>query len=298
MFKNLIVYRIARSWMPDLVAAEQALSAQRFAPCTASQAVSRGWVEPRGIAHGSLIEAIGRQWMLTLKTEAKLLPAAVVKRRVTEMARAIERETGRRPGQKSRKELTVQATLELLPQAFTRETTMRVWIDSQAHLLAIDSSSAKAADEAVTRLATALPNFAVLPVLTRVTPEAALSNWLLGGELPGDFSINQSCELKDAATKAGIRYAGLDLEAEEVKEHIRSGKKPTKLALSWRGRLHFVMTHALTFKRLEFDDVVFAAKGLVPAEEHFDADVAIATGEMKAWLPAMFDALGGLVEES
>jgi len=296
MFKNLLIYRIGPEWQPDLVATEAALATQRFTPCGASQAQSSGWVEPRGAAHGPLVESIGGQWLLALKTEAKLLPASVVKRRAEEIAAAIERDTGRKPGRKQVKDLREQAAFELLPQAFTREGVIRVWIDPKAHWLVLDCASAKRAEDAVSLLVKSLPDFALTPVQTQMSPAAAMALWLVEGQAPEPFTLDRDCELKAPdELKSAVRYARHALDIDEVRGHIQAGKQPTRLALTWRGRVSFVLTESWQVKRLAFDDGVFestSGAGL-SAEESFDADVAITTGELRQWLVDLLMALCG-----
>jgi recombination associated protein RdgC len=296
MFKNLLIFRIAPGAELELLAAEAALQTQRFSPCAPSQAQASGWVEPRGAQHGPLIESVGGQWLLALKTEAKLLPSSVVKRRAQEIAEQLEHSTGRKPGRKQLKDLQEQASLELLPQAFTREGLIRLWLDPQARWLMLDCASAKRAEEAITLLLKALPGLALAPVQTQLAPATAMAHWLLGEELPAAFSIDRDCELKAAdEMKAAVRYARHALDIEEVRGHIQAGKQPTRLALTWRGRLSFVLTESWQIKRLAFDDVVFESTrgaGASP-EESFDADVAITTGELREWLVDVLEALGG-----
>jgi recombination associated protein RdgC len=88
-----------------------------------------------------------------------------------------------------------------------------------------------------------------------------------------------------------------------VGEHIAQGKLPTQLALTWAGRVSFVLTEALTLKKIELLDGVLEGAGVDAANSGssaddggFDADVAIATGELRQLLPALVEALGGLQE--
>ena len=67
MFKNVMVYRIAEGWSPNLSDVEAALQAARFVECGATQDKSIGWVEPRGQAHGPLVESVGGQWIAKLR---------------------------------------------------------------------------------------------------------------------------------------------------------------------------------------------------------------------------------------
>ena len=66
MFKNVIVYRIGAGWSATLTEMEDRLTATRFVACGPSQEKSSGWVEPRGVAQGPLVESVGGQWVLKM----------------------------------------------------------------------------------------------------------------------------------------------------------------------------------------------------------------------------------------
>jgi recombination associated protein RdgC len=76
-----------------------------------------------------------------------------------------------------------------------------------------------------------------------------------------------------------------------VSAHIKEGKRPTQLALTWAGRVSFVLTEGLTLKRLQFVDGLETEAG---GDEGFDADVALFSGELRRLLPELVDALGGI----
>jgi recombination associated protein RdgC len=296
VFKNLIVYRVGPEWQPDLMAALAALDKERFVECGATQPMSSGWVEPRGVEHAPLVELIAGQWLLKLMVEQKVLPGAVIRRRCDEIAAHIELSTGRKPGKKQLKELKEQAQLELLPQAFTRQSAVRVWIDPDARLLMLDVASGKRAEEVVTQLVKALPGFNVRPLQTTMSPATAMALWLSSGEAPQAFSVDRECELKSAdEMKSVVRYARHALDIDEVREHIAAGKQPTRLAMTWNGRVSFVLTEAMQIKRLAFDDVVFeSTRGSKNhADDGFDTDAAIATGELSQLIPDLVQALDG-----
>ena len=91
------------------------------------------------------------------------------------------------------------------------------------------------------------------------------------------------------------------LDIDEVAEHIKGGKLPTQLAMTWAGRVSFVLTEALTLKKIQLLDVVMEGAGVDAAQSGkenagFDADVAISTGELRQLMPALIEALGGLHE--
>ena len=229
----MIVYRIAPPWQMGLEEVEAALQKALFQECGATQEQSSGFVPPRGDAHGLLAESVGGQWVLRYMTEAKMLPASVLARKVKEKAARIEQETGRKPGKKESRELKDEAKLDLLPMAFTKQASMWVWIDPQARWLVLDTGCPGRADEVVSLLVELLPGFAVALLDTQTSPQVAMAHWLKEQEPPAGFSVDRECELKSAdEAKAVVRYARHPLDIDEVRAHIEAGKLPTKLALT------------------------------------------------------------------
>jgi len=293
VFKNLIVYKIAPSWVASVAQVEEGLDRERFTECAASQEKSTGWVEPRGQSHGALVEAVDGQLMLKLMVETRILPAAVVNRKLKERLAQMEASAGRKPGKKETREIKDDVRLALLPQTFTKQTAIAVWIDPQAQLLLIDTASQAKADEVVTALVKALTGIALALLNTQVSPRAAMAQWLISQQPPAGFSVDRECELKAAdESQAVVRYARHPLDNDEVKQHVADGKLPTRLALTWRSRVSFVLTENLQLKKLAFLEVVFegAPDG---QDDGFDADFAIATGELRRLVPDLLEALGG-----
>jgi len=296
MFKNALVYRITQ-WDPESIAAiEERLATSRFVECGASQPESAGWVEPRGEKHGALIESVGGHWMLKLCTETKAVPSSVVKTRLEEKLDKIQQDTGRRPKGKAAKELKEEIVHELLPRAFPKRSTTLVWIDPEAKLVVIGAASLKKADNIMTRLVDLLGGgFALTLLQTELSPATAMSDWLQTKEAPAGFSIDRECELKQPdSEKSTVKYARHMLDIDEVGEHIKQGKLPTQLAMTWNDRVSFVLTEQMTLKKIKLLDVVLeGAEKAGKDDGGFDTDVAITTGELSQLIPDLIDALGG-----
>ncbi|MDM4765418.1 recombination-associated protein RdgC [Pelomonas sp. SE-A7] len=294
MFKNLMVYRLAAEWQADVAKIEEALEAGRFIPCGATQAQSVGWVPPRGIEHAPLVEAVDGHLLLKLMVEQRVLPGSVVKRRVDEMAAAEEAQSGRKPGRKALKEMKEFATQELLPLAFTKQGSLRVWIAPKQQLLMIDASSPSRAEEVVSLLVKALDGLSLHLIQTAESPAVCMAAWLMDSQPPHEFTIDRDCELKSGdEQKSAVRYARHALDIEEVKLHLQAGKQPTRLAMSWRDRVSFVLTDTLQLKKIAFLDLVFEGQDKPGKDEQFDADAALSTGELGDLIPALIEALGG-----
>jgi recombination associated protein RdgC len=300
MFKNALVYRIDHWEAPSLQQVDQRLAAARFIECGATQMESAGWVEPRGEKHAALVESVAGQWILKLCTETKAVPSGVVKTQLEEQLALVEQQTGRRPKGKQLKAMKEDLVHSLLPRAFPRRSTTLVWVDAAAGLLLIDAASAKKADGVVTRLVDLLGGgLRLSPLQTELSPATAMAAWLSDKQAPAGFSIDRECELKQPDhEKSLVRYTRHTLEIDELAEHIRQGKLPTKLAMTWSDRVSFVLTEALALKKIKLLDVVIEGQG-APAETAdagFDTDVAISTGELSRMIPDLVSALGGVLQ--
>ncbi len=296
MFKNVIVYRIGPQWSATLAQIEECLESARFVECGASQEKSIGWTEPRGEDHGPLAEAVAGQFLLKLMLETRALPSSVVNRKAKERVAQIEASTGRKPGKKETREIKDDIRLALMPLAFTKQSSVTVWLDPEARYLVVDAASQAKADEVLTLLVKCLPDMSATLLNTQMSPTAAMSHWLVSQEAPQGFSVDRECELKAAdESKAVVRYARHPLDNEEVRQHVQGGKLPTRLALTWNNRVSFVLTEALQLKKMAFLDVVFEGAS-TGKDDGFDTDATIATGELRQLLPALLEALGGEVQ--
>lgn len=294
-FKNLQVYRLPKAWSVTAEALETQLSRCRFAKCGPMDLQTKGWIPPDGEA---LAYVQGPYILLNLAVEQKLLPSTVVNQVAQERAAEIAEQQGYPVGRKQMRELRERVRDELLPQAFTRCRRTAVWIDTKGGWLVVDASTGAKAEEVLEVLGKSLDEFPVSRLNTAISPAAAMTGWLAGGEAPGEFTIDRDCEMKlPVEEKSAIRYVRHTLEGDDVRQHIAAGKMPTRLALTWADRLSFVLTERQEIKRVAFLDVVKeeAEKTAENAAEQFAADLALMSGEFSRFLPAVVEALGGEV---
>jgi recombination associated protein RdgC len=300
LFKNVMAYRIGADWTISLTALEQALDTYRFVECSPSQDKSVGWTEPRGEAHGPLVESVAGQWILKLQIETKAVPGAVVRRKADERIQEIEASTGRKPGKKESREIREDIVHSLLPQAFAKQSTVTVWIDMGARLLLTDAASQGKSDEVITALVRVLDGLPLTLLQTTVSPQSAMSQWLLAMDdeaLPPAFSVERECVLKSGnEDQAVVKFTRHLLATDEVRKHVSEGKLPTQLALSWEGKASFVLTENLVLKKVTFLDGVMNETG--GEDDPFDTDVTLATGTLGPLLRDLLDALGGEMQFS
>lgn len=296
MFKTLNLYRLPAEWRPLLATMETDAGRMPFTPTSSTQQISVGWVPPRGEANGALVESVAGQRIMKLMIETRGVPGAAVRKKAQEEADHIEATTGRKPGKKETKALREDALLALLPHAFPRQSSVLVWIDLDNGLLATDATSQGKTDEVVTALVRTFDDLAMRQVHTNVSPQAAMASWLSAADpadaWPEAFDVGRECELRSAdEQKAVVKFKNHHLLTDEVRQHITEGKLPTWTAMTWEGRVSFVLSETWQLRKITFldgvlDDHLFDEGG-------FDADVTIATGELQKLIPALIDALGG-----
>ena len=296
-FKNLQIYRLPAPWAITAEQLEAFLTPHTFADGTSMDLQNQGWAAPRD--KGSLVHAVNRQFLLMLGSEKKLLPSSVVNQVTKARALEIEEQQGFAPGRKQMKELKEQVTDELLPRAFSIRRNTYAWIDTANGWLVIDAASAAKADELLKPLIKAVDKFPLESFRVAFSPVAAMTDWLVADEAPHGFTIDQDTELKATGEgKATVRYVRHTLEADDVRRHIAGGKQCTRLALTWNDRISFVLTDALTLKRITPLDVLKedADKTTRNDDERFDADMMLMTGELNKMLGDLVAALGGEVK--
>ena len=304
MFKSACFFRIADDFvLPDLPALERVLQKSRFVPCGPTQPESAGWVPPRGNKGKLLAELVGGHLVLKLCTEKRAVPSSAISAAVDERIEKYKAETGNeRVPAKMKKEFKEEVLLDLLPRAFTKRSTMLLWLDAKNRMLVVDAGSLAAADRIVSTLLAALlevpgagPALDLELIHTQSSPAASMSHWLATREAPWRFTVDRDCELKAAdEQKATVRYARHTLDIDEVAQHIAAGKVPTQLAMTWNDRVSLVLTEAGQVRKLKMLDVVLKEAGDTGKEDDgFDANVAILTGELSLLIPDLIEALGG-----
>lgn len=292
MIKNATIYRFEK--------ADNGIAAlwSAFVPCGPTQEKSVGWVPPRGHEHGELVEYVGGEMIVKLMIETKSVPARTLREAVDKKAAEIEDATGRKPGRKERRNLQGELLLELLPHAFPKQTAVLCWIDRTNGLLVIDTTSQSKADEFVSALIKVVDGLTVSLLQTATTPQAAMTEWLLAADpegWPADLCIERECTLKATGDGATVKFAQHSLTNDDVRKHVTEGKLPTQLAMSWDGRVSFVLTEHLQLKKVQLLDGVMDAAGTDKGEDRFDADVVLTTGLLRPMLASLIDAMGGLL---
>jgi recombination associated protein RdgC len=293
-FKNLLVYRLASDFHLKADTLEEKLKENALRPCGSFEMESRGWVAPR--TEDRFLHSLERQWLIMFGVNQKLLPGSIITQTAKERAAKLAEKQEHPVGRKQMRDIRERVLEELMPKALSRRRTLGTWIDPVNHWLVIDTAADKKADELLESLIGADIEIEPKRLETQQSPSAAMTLWLSSGKVPAPFTIDQDLELKASGeSRATVRYVNHPLEGKEIREHISGGKTATRLGMTWKNRLSFVLTEQLQIKRVAFLDILKeeTQDQAEDAEEQFDIDFALMTGELAAMLADLVEALGG-----
>jgi recombination associated protein RdgC len=296
-FRNLTLFRFSPAVAKDLKRLDEALADHRLRPCGPLEMGTRGFVPPVGRGdEAALTHEVNKCTLLTVGSEEKLLPAAVVNDELQRKVQKIAEEEGRKVGGRERKRIKEDLLTELLPRAFVRSSRMSSYVDRKNGWLVLDTASRKSAENALTQMREALGSFPAVPLAPEEGPRVLMTDWLATGKLPGGLVLGDECELRDPATVTGAiaRCRRQDLDAEEVKEHLRNGKQVFQLGLVFDDRMSFVLGEDLVIRKLKFLDVVMDELGdsQQDAAAEMDARFALLTLELERLLAKMEEWFG------
>ncbi len=297
-FRNARVFRFTKPFDISPEELEEKLTADAFKPCGPQELARQGWVAPLGKHGEQLVHSAGGYHLISLRKEEKLLPGPVIKELVEEKAELIEAEQGRRVRKKEKDELKEEVMLEMLPRAFSRNRRNYAYLAPQDGVLVVDASSAKAAEDLASTLRKSLGSLPVRPPALEQAPAFTFTGWLNESiDMPATVELGTECELKDPSEDGGVvRCKGLELKAEEIRNHLEAGMQVTKLSLTWDENLSFVLDEEFGIRRLKFGDTLQEKLDEVDSDDaaaRFDAAFSLMTLELSRLIPGLLDALGG-----
>ncbi|MGR4068009.1 recombination-associated protein RdgC [Halomonas sp. LR3S48] len=273
-FKHLHLYRLHGS--AEIPAADlEAALAEQAARTPGSQEARRvGWCPPAGRAGTALLHELQGQRLMTMLRHERLLPAGVVREELEERGAEIEAREGRKLRRQEKQELKEQIYEELLPRAFIRSQKVDLWWDTRRHLIAVNTSSRKRAEEALDLLRETLGSLKVTPLATQTLPMRAMTQWLAEEDSrPASLQLGDQVELKAKGDDGVLRARQVDLDSDEIQQLLATGRQASRLAVEVEGRLAYVLHDDLTLKSLRFSDALIDEAGEI--EDDGDAIVRL-----------------------
>lgn len=304
IFNNLLVYR-----MTDAAAFHarkdelNELLAERPARLPGKSELStEGFCEPLGIDDEYVEHVRAKTMVITVNFAQRMLPAKVVRQRLASAVREIEQKEERKVYAREKNQIKDKIISEMLPHAFIDQKIVRVMI--LGPYIAIDSTSAKTGELALSLMREVLGTLGVRPVTVKTTPIEPFTHWFTGGKLPakfgltGDFKANSNNDEIDSITGKGTspETEGLsDLVAEYSRRVI-------VLGLHWESsvneRVYFTVNEMIGIKGIKWPDAIMDMANADAGEEAEQHNLVRATylllsAEIAQLITDLLDALGG-----
>ncbi len=295
-FRNIHFYRFEEPFRLSAQQLHTALDMHKARDCSQMELACEGWARPLGRDGQMLVHETNACLMICLRREDKLLPASLLREQVEAKAFEIEQQAGRPVGRKERMDIKDQVLQELLPRALVKASHTYAYIDTKNGWLIVNAASAKKSEELIALLRKSLGTLNVVLPQTDLSPEGAMTQWLLSDKsLPAGFDVEDECEFRANGEAASvIRCKHVDVETKEIRAHVEAGKTVHRMAMNWQEKLSFVLHDDLSIRRLRFDtELVEEADAGDDAAARFDADFAIMSTELAEFIPALLNGING-----
>ena len=300
--KNAMVYRFSRKSSFDIEALGEQLSCFAHKACGEQDLSKFGWIPPLGREATELFHYSQGWILLCAKLESKILPPKVINQELNKLVEVKEKERDRPLSKAEKNALKDDLMIKLVPQAFTQSSFNYLWINTKSDMLFVDSSGSKKAEDILALLRKTIGSLPVIPVSTAKPIETTMTSWIKTGELPQGFELCDSINLKSLLKGGGeATFKKQEIISDEVSGCLDANKVVTKLELCWQDRFTFTLSDNGSITKIKASDELKDTNEYICFEDklaRYDADICLIEGEFEAFLPALYEALGGLSELS
>ena len=285
MFRNLRLYRLHSTWLEDAA----------FTPCGAYSERSSGWEAPTGDDSDPLCRRVAGADLLRLRSQTRLLPAAAVNEALEDRLAEFRTRTSRDPSRREKRQLKDEIHAELMPRALLKSERVRGFCLIQEKLIGIDTAAEAQAERFLDKLRDALGSLQVTPLKFR-QPVGGLIHQVFLGDGPREFRPGREARMQDpAAGSATVSWMDIDLSDDDVRRHVRSGLKLTRLGIVYDDIGSLVLDQDGVIRKLKLQGMD-AAEDVGDDEDplvRLDAEFVLLTSVVRRLVASLEKALGG-----
>ncbi len=278
-FKNLKVFRLMEP--TDFSLIEEQLKECAFEPCHATQSTSYGWVSVLKDAE-LMTHSIGKNTMLCLKVENKVLPPAAIKEAVEKHCDDYKKQFDKEPSRKEKQQIKDDVIFGLMPNMPT--VSKKIFAYLSGDYLVINTGNKNEAEFFCNALRQARGSLPVVPIDGKGLFNTVARTWIVQGTGRNEFKLNGDYELYNGLESINTVKFKCHEDTKEAIELINNNFFVSKISLSYGGKLSFSLDKDLSFKQLSFHGLQPDLSEDPDDNEIFDAEFALMTGELELFI--------------
>lgn len=258
--RNVIFYRFDAELQEGI---EEALRKHTIRDPGPQEMATSGFRSPYGPADDRRVIRQGKVLGFAYELRERDLTARAVSAELDRRVMKIAEDEDRLVGGRERKRIRDDILTELLPKAVIIASVTRGWIDLGSGRVVIDARTRRKAENVLSSLREAFGSFPAVPPAPEESPRVLMTHWLAQAEAPKGVAFGTECELRDPSGAHGsvVRCRRQDLDTDEIREHLRSGKQCFSAGLVFDDRLDLVLADDLSIKALRPTDVLADESG-------------------------------------
>lgn len=280
-FKNIIVYQLNKPFSLSNKELENVLVPLAFTPCGELDNMKLGWKAPDPSQESQLVFEMQEQLLICCYKEEKIIPASVVKKRLAEKVARLEADTHKKLKKSDKDRIKDEVIQQLLPLAFSKSSSVQIWINRKDNLIFVDTASTKRAEEALSLLRKCIGSLSAVPFKTETPIESLLTQWVITQSYPSSFVALDEFELKQTQQSGAIiRCKSQEIDNEDILRLIKNGMQVTKLKLEWQQDIQFTLSEDGTLKRLNYTESLKKENEIDEKANDIDAEFLLMNGKI------------------
>ncbi len=298
MFRNVRYYRFAGQWPGTEEAVSEELARFTFRPCGPLTERSSGWVPADPNGQGLLARRINGADLIRLRTQSRVLPAAVINEALEERIEEFRGRMGEDPTPREKRRLKAETREDLLTKALRKSNRTWGYIDPAEKIIGIDAAQPTACERFLSHFRQPFDVLNIKPLAFKEPVDALLTKIFLG-DAPARFNVGRECRMQDVGDAGStVRWSNFDLTDHTIRSLIADGMHLTHLAIEYDSILSCVIDHHGVLTKLKFlgaDDKDTQADNEPIARQ--DAEFVLLTGTLRQLLGDLKKLLGGFSQE-
>lgn len=294
MFRNARIYRLRSDWPDSEEALSEKLAEAGFMPCGPLTERSSGFVEIDAGFGNSLARRLNGADLLKLRSQSRVLPAAVINEALEERVEEYRQRMDEPPGRREKRRLKAETRESLLPKALLKSDKTWGYVDLGEKLIVVDAGNAAATERFMLNLKMPFGDLVTHPLKFKKPMDELLKSIFMGNG-PGSVQLGRECIMTDATdVRSKVRWTDFDLTDKSIRSHVADGMRLTHVGVEYNNVMTCVLNEDGHISKIRFvgeekDEAQSDADPLA----RFDANFVLLSGTLRALLKELKDALGG-----